>query len=82
MPVVLAGDFNVMPTELDVYKPERWVDDALFQPEVRQAFRRLLAQGWTDAVRALHPGERIHFLGLLPKRMGAERRPSYRPSAP
>jgi exodeoxyribonuclease-3 len=60
MPVVLAGDFNVMPTELDVYKPERWVDDALFRSEVRQAFRRLLAQGWTDAVRALHPGERIY----------------------
>jgi len=60
MPVVLAGDFNVMPTELDVYKPERWVDDALFRPEVRGAFHRLLSQGWTDAVRALHPGERIY----------------------
>jgi exodeoxyribonuclease-3 len=60
MPVVLAGDFNVMPTELDVYKPERWVDDALFRPEVREAFHRLLAQGWTDGLRALHPGERIY----------------------
>jgi exodeoxyribonuclease-3 len=60
MPVVLAGDFNVMPTELDVYRPERWVDDALFRPEVREAFHHLLAQGWTDAVRALHPGERIY----------------------
>jgi exodeoxyribonuclease-3 len=60
MPVVLAGDFNVIPTELDVYKPERWVDDALFRPEVRKAFHGLLAQGWTDAVRALHPGERIY----------------------
>ena len=60
IPVVLAGDFNVMPTELDVYKPERWVDDALFRPEVRQAFHRLVAQGWTDAVRAFHPGERIY----------------------
>jgi len=60
MPVVLVGDFNVMPTELDVHKPERWVDDALFRPEVRAAFRRLLAQGWTDALRALHPGERIY----------------------
>jgi len=60
MPVVLAGDFNVMPTELDVYKPERWVDDALFRPEVREAFHHLLAQGWTDALRALHPGERIY----------------------
>ena len=60
MPVVLVGDFNVMPTGLDVYKPERWVDDALFRPEVRKAFHDLLAQGWTDAVRALHPGERIY----------------------
>ena len=59
-PVVLAGDYNVMPTELDVYKPERWVDDALFRPEVRAAFRDLVAQGWTDAVRRLHPDERIY----------------------
>jgi exodeoxyribonuclease-3 len=59
-PVVLAGDFNVMPTELDVYKPERWVDDALFRPEVRDAFHRLLAQGWTDALRTMHPGETIY----------------------
>ena len=59
-PVVLAGDYNVMPTDLDVYKPERWVDDALFRPEVREAYRRVLAQGWTDALRACHPGERIY----------------------
>jgi exodeoxyribonuclease-3 len=59
-PVVLAGDYNVMPTELDVYKPERWVDDALFRPEVRDAFHRLVAQGWTDALRTLHPDERIY----------------------
>ena len=48
-----------MPTDLDVYKPERWIDDALFRPEVREAFQRLLAQGWTDAIRAVHPDERI-----------------------
>jgi exodeoxyribonuclease III len=60
MPVVLAGDFNVMPTDLDVYKPERWVDDALFRPEVREAFHRLVGQGWTDALRTLHPDERIY----------------------
>jgi exodeoxyribonuclease-3 len=59
-PAVLAGDFNVMPTELDVYKPERFVDDALFRPEVREAFHRLLGQGWTDALRTLHPEERIY----------------------
>jgi exodeoxyribonuclease III len=60
MPVVLAGDFNVMPTELDVYNPERWEGDALFRPEVREAYKRLLQQGWTDAVRKLHPDERIY----------------------
>src|SRR5690606_33179158 len=45
VPVALVGDFNVMPTDMDVYKPERWVDDALFRPEVRSAFHALLAQG-------------------------------------
>ena len=59
-PVVLAGDYNVMPTDIDVYAPERWVDDALFRPEVREAFRRLVSQGWTDALRTLHPHERIY----------------------
>jgi exodeoxyribonuclease-3 len=59
-PIVLAGDYNVMPTDLDVYKPERWLDDALFRPEVREAFRILVEQGWTDALRALHPGKRIY----------------------
>jgi exodeoxyribonuclease-3 len=58
--VVLAGDYNVMPTDVDVYKPERWLDDALFRPEVREAYRRLLSQGWTDALRTLHPDERIY----------------------
>jgi exodeoxyribonuclease-3 len=60
IPAVLVGDYNVIPTELDVYAPERWVDDALFRPEVREAYRRLLAQGWVDAVRAMHPEERVY----------------------
>ncbi len=60
LPVVLAGDFNVMPTERDVYKPERWIDDALFAPEVRALYARLLAQGWTDSLRALHPDATIY----------------------
>ena len=60
MPVVLAGDYNVMPTDLDVYKPERWIDDALFRPETRAAFRKLVEQGWVDALRKLHPDERIY----------------------
>ncbi len=59
-PVVLAGDYNVMPTDLDVYKPERWLGDALFRPEVKKAYAKLVAQGWTDAIRELHPGERIY----------------------
>ncbi len=60
IPVIIAGDYNVMPTELDVYKPERWVKDALFRPEVRDAFKTLLSQGWTDAVRELYPDEKIY----------------------
>jgi exodeoxyribonuclease-3 len=60
VPAVLVGDFNVMPTDLDVYAPERWRDDALFRPEMREAYQRLLEQGWTDALRTLHPGERIY----------------------
>lgn len=59
-PVILTGDYNVMPTELDVYKPESWVDDALFRPETRAAFKALVDQGWTDAIRHLHPGEKIY----------------------
>ena len=59
-PVVLTGDFNVMPTELDVYKPERWVNDALFRTEVRDAFKKLVDQGWTDAIRKLYPKQVIY----------------------
>lgn len=60
VPVVLAGDFNVIPTPFDVYKPERWTEDALFRPEVRAAYEKLLAQGWTDAIRRLYPDELIY----------------------
>lgn len=59
-PVILTGDFNIIPTEIDVYKPERWVNDALFRPEVRAAFRTLTEQGWTDALRKLYPDEVIY----------------------
>jgi exodeoxyribonuclease-3 len=59
-PAVLAGDYNVIPTERDVYKPERWLDDALFRVEVREAFAHLIKHGWTDAVRAVHPNEQIY----------------------
>ena len=60
LPVMLVGDFNVMPTEADVYKPERWTEDALFAPEIRDAFARLAGQGWTDALRTVHPDETIY----------------------
>ncbi len=59
-PVVLAGDFNVIPTPKDVYKPERWVDDALFRVETREAFGRLMSQGWVDAIRARFPDDTIY----------------------
>ena len=60
LPVVLAGDYNVIPTEMDAYKPERWVKDALFRPEVRSAFQEIIALGWTDALRKMHPNETIY----------------------
>ena len=59
-PVALVGDFNVMPTDIDVYAPDRWRDDALFRPEVRAAYAELTSQGWTDALRSLHPDKRIY----------------------
>ena len=59
-PVVLTGDFNVIPTDLDAYKPERWVKDALFFPESKAAYKKLVAQGWTDAIRKLYPKENIY----------------------
>ena len=59
-PTILIGDYNVIPTELDVYKWERWAKDALFSPEAREKYAELVAQGWTDAIRHLHPDERIY----------------------
>jgi exodeoxyribonuclease-3 len=55
IPVVLAGDYNVAPTALDIYPTKSWDQDALIQPESRAAFKSLVAQGWTDAIRDLHP---------------------------
>ncbi|WP_421681907.1 exodeoxyribonuclease III [Stutzerimonas urumqiensis] len=59
-PVVLAGDYNVVPTDEDIYNPRSWRKDALLQPESRERFARLLAQGWTDALRAKYPDERLY----------------------
>jgi exodeoxyribonuclease-3 len=60
VPVVLAGDYNVVPTGRDIYETRSYDDDALVQPESRAAFRRLLDQGWVDAIRARHPAETIY----------------------
>jgi exodeoxyribonuclease-3 len=59
-PVALIGDFNVAPTDIDIYPTRSWDDDALIQPESRAAFRRLVGRSWTDALRDLHPDERIY----------------------
>jgi exodeoxyribonuclease-3 len=59
-PVVLAGDFNVVPTDFDIYDPRSWRKDALLQPETRERYASLLAQGWVDALRATHPDQRIY----------------------
>jgi exodeoxyribonuclease-3 len=58
--VVLCGDFNVVPTDFDIYNPKSWKKDALLQPESRDAYARLLKQGWVDAIRTQHPDERIY----------------------
>jgi len=58
--VVLCGDYNVVPTDFDIYDPKSWRRDALLQPESREAYARLLKQGWVDSLRALHPDERVY----------------------
>ena len=62
LPAMLVGDYNVVPTDdvADIYSTGSWKDDALLQPQPREAYRRLLAQGWTDAIRAVHPGEPLY----------------------
>jgi len=59
-PTVLAGDFNVVPTDFDIYNARAWQWDAVMQPETRRAWESLLAQGWSDVTRQLHPAERIY----------------------
>ena len=59
VPVILLGDYNVVPTELDAHKPESWVKDAVFFPEARAAYQKLLKQGWIDAIRILYPDTKI-----------------------
>ncbi len=59
-PIVLAGDFNVAPADLDIYPTKSWDDDALIHPESRAAFRRLVGRSWTDSLRKLCPEERLY----------------------
>lgn len=59
-PVILAGDLNVVPTDFDIYRPGWWRADAVMQPQAREAYQRLLAQGWIDTARVLHPEERMY----------------------
>jgi exodeoxyribonuclease III len=61
VPVLVGGDFNVIPEDLDCHKPSSWIRDALFQPEPRSRYRALLDLGYTDAFRSLHPGETGQF---------------------
>lgn len=58
-PVVMAGDYNVVPTDADIYNPRSWLKDALLQPESRACYQRLLQQGWMDSIRHLHPDEAV-----------------------
>ena len=58
-PVVIAGDYNVVPTDFDIYNPRSWLKDALLQPQSRECYQRLLAQGWVDSLRELHPQEAV-----------------------
>lgn len=59
-PTILAGDFNVVPTDRDIYNAWLWREDAVMQPETRACHERLLDQGWIDATRHLHPGEKVY----------------------
>lgn len=59
-PVVLAGDYNVVPTDFDIYNPRSWLKDALLQPASRECYQRMLAQGWLDALRSRFPDQRVY----------------------
>ena len=61
LPVLVGGDFNVIPEDIDCHKPESWMRDALFQPETRSRYRALLELGYVDAFRSLHPEEAGQF---------------------
>ncbi len=69
-PVVMAGDYNVVPTDFDIYNPRSWLKDALLQPESRECYQKLLAQGWTDSIRNLHQDEAVFTSGTTSANTG------------
>jgi exodeoxyribonuclease-3 len=80
IPAVLAGDYNVAPTELDIYPTRSWDKDALIQPKSRAAFKALVAQGWTDAIRTMPVKTDVHVLGLQAQLLATRCRTAARPS--
>jgi hypothetical protein len=81
--MVLCGDYNVVPTDFDIYNPRSWRKDALLQPQSRACWERLLAQGWTDAIRQLHPEEPIYtFWDYFRQHWQRNAGPAHRPPAP
>lgn len=60
IPAILIGDFNIIPTEMDLYKPEKYINNALFRIEARKAFKQLVNQGWLDSIRILFPGQQVY----------------------
>jgi exodeoxyribonuclease III len=81
VPVLIGGDFNVIPEDIDCHKPASWIRDALFQPEPRAQYRAFLKLGYIDAFRSLHPEEtgQFNFLGLFPPGLRTQSRHSHRP---
>ena len=77
-PSVLCGDFNVVPTSIDAVVPQRWVGDAVYFPESRQAYAVMLKDGWMDAVRRLHPDKGIYTYWNFSYRGGYDRRSGLR----
>ena len=78
VPVILAGDFNVVPTDFDIYNPRSWRKDALLQPESRDCWQRLLDQGWVDAIRTIHPEEPSIRSGTISVSTGRQLRAAHR----
>src|SRR5690606_27351811 len=70
VPVALIGDYNVAPTDIDIYPTRSWDNDALIQPQSRAAYARLVKQGWTDAIRETHPDQRIYTFWDYKRKIG------------